>query len=74
MNKLENILKDLKPDIDFKNENNLIEDGILSSFDIVTLVAMLNEEYKINITVKELIPGNFSSMESILKMVKSLEG
>jgi acyl carrier protein len=74
MNKLENILKDLKPDIDFKNENNLIEDGILSSFDIVTLVAMLNEEYKINITVKELIPENFSSMESILKMVKSLEG
>lgn len=73
MNKLYDILNSIKPGIDFKKETNLIEDGILTSFDIVSLVATLNDSYDIDITVKDIIPDNFKSAETIMNMVNRLE-
>ena len=66
------ILNDLHPEIDFKKENNLIEDGILDSFDIVSLVAELNIAFDIQIGAKDIIPENFSSGDAIFKMVQRL--
>ena len=51
------ILMDLRPDIDFENEKNLIDDHILESFDIVSLVAGLEDEFDIKIRPKNLIAG-----------------
>lgn len=73
MNKLYDILNSIKPGIDFKKETNLIDDGILTSFDIVSLVATLNDSYDIDITVKDIIPDNFKSAETIMNMVNRLE-
>ncbi len=72
MEKLLEILKSIRSDIDFENETKLIDDGILDSFDIVSIVAELCEEYDITITVDMLEPENFNSAEAMLKLVESI--
>jgi len=67
------VLKRVKPDVDFENNKNLIDDEILDSFDIVTLVAALDEEFDIQITAKDVVPENFNSAEDIYNLVKRLE-
>ncbi len=67
------ILNEVKPGVDFENEKNLIEEEILDSFDIVNLVSKLDEEFDIEITPADLVPENFSSAESIKKLVDRLQ-
>lgn len=67
------ILKDLRPDVDFENEKALVTDGILDSFDIVSLVGELNAEFSITIGVDDLEPENFDSADAIEALISSLE-
>jgi len=73
MEKLIKILEGIRPDVDFKTEQKLIDDGILDSFDIVSIISELNEEYEIAIRVNELSPENFNSAEAIMRMVERLQ-
>lgn len=66
------ILMDLRPDIDFENEKNLIDDHILESFDIVSLVAGLEDEFDIKIRPKNLIAENFNSLDALTDLVETL--
>lgn len=72
MERLLEILGSIRPDVDFESENALVDEGILDSFDIVSIISELNDEYNIAIRVTELKPENFNSAESILKMCKEL--
>ena len=54
--KIRAILSELRPDVDFDSEQKLIDDAILDSFDIVTLVFELNDAFDLDIDVEELIP------------------
>jgi len=72
MEKLLEILKSIRSDIDFENETKLIDDGILDSFDIVSIVAELCEEYDVTITVDMLEPENFNSAAAMLALVEQL--
>ena len=65
MEELLDILKDMKPGVQFENEANLIDDGILDSLDVMNLSVILNDEYDIEITPLDIIPENFKSIESI---------
>ncbi len=73
MEKLIKILENIKPGVDFTKEKSLVSDGILTSFDIVTLIANLTEEFDIEITVRDIVPENFESIETIKKLVDSKE-
>lgn len=73
MNELMEILEDLRPDVDFENETLLIGNGILDSFDIVSLVAALNDAFDIEIKPSDLIPENFNSAAAILALVEKLQ-
>ena len=73
MEELLEVLKRIKPGVDFENCDNLIEDEILDSFDIVSLVAAINEEFDIQITAKDIIPENFNSAEKIYDLIQKLE-
>jgi D-alanine--poly(phosphoribitol) ligase subunit 2 len=73
MDKLIKILESVKPGVDYQKEEHLVTDGILTSFDIVTLVANLTDAYGIDITVTDLVPENFESAQAILKMVENKE-
>ncbi len=67
------ILEDIRPDTDFEGEEALIDDNILESLDIVALVGELNDAFDIEITVDELIPDNFNSVDRLLDMIERLQ-
>lgn len=73
MERLIEILEGIRPDVDFKDEQQLMDDGILDSFDIVSIISELNDEYEIAIRVNELSPENFNSAEAIMRMVQRLQ-
>jgi len=72
MEKLLEILDELHPDVDFKTEEHLIDNKILDSFDIVTIVAEIDAEYDVAIPAEELIPENFNSAKALYALVERL--
>lgn len=73
MDELLNILKDLKPGVDFENEKNLIDDRILDSLDVMNLTVELNDEFDIEITPLDILPENFQSVETIYQLITLLQ-
>ena len=73
MEELMSILEELRPDVDFENETGLIANGILDSFDIVSLVTQLNDAFDIEIRPSDLIPANFNSAQAMLALVERLQ-
>lgn len=71
MEKLMKILNDVRPDLDFNKENKLIDDEILDSFDIITIVGEINDAFDININVGDLLPENFNSAKAIWDLIQS---
>ncbi len=72
MEKIEKILLDIKPDIDL-NSQELVDGGILDSFDMVTLVSELIHEFNIDINVEDIIPENFNSVSKIQSYIERLK-
>lgn len=68
--KIIDILKEIRPEFDFSEETDFIEQGMLDSFDIVSLVSSLDEEFGISIDGLDILPENFSSIESIIALLK----
>ena len=73
MEKVIEILESVKPGVNYNEETQLIDDGILQSFDIITIIAKLNEEFDVNFTVNEIIPENFNSAKAIYDTVCHLK-
>lgn len=67
------ILQGLKPDIDFENCTTLIDDELLDSFDIISIVSELNAAFDISIPAAQIIPENFNSAQALYEMVVRLE-
>lgn len=70
----EKILKiclDVCPNVDFENETALIDDEILESFDIISIVTNLMDEFDIFIDADDIEPENLNSLEGIVEMVRS---
>ena len=72
MEKLLEILTDLHSDVDFETEENLIDDGILDSMDIISLITEISEEYDVTITAKDIIPANFNSAAALYALIERL--
>lgn len=73
MEKLLEILTSIRSDVDFENETKLIDNNILDSFDIVSIVGELCDVYDITITADDLEPENFNSAAAILALVEKLQ-
>lgn len=73
MEKLMQILQDIRPDVDFENETALIDDGVLDSFDVVSIISELDDAFDVQIRITELDPENFNSAESIWNLVQELK-
>ena len=74
MEKIYSILEDLRPEFDFHASSNFIEDGLLDSFDMVSLISELESAYDILIDALDIIPENFSSVEAIAGIVEKNGG
>lgn len=73
MEKLLDILKGIRPDVDFNAEEALIDDGILDSFDIVSIISEIDDEFGVQIRITQLEPDNFNSAQSIWDLIQSLK-
>ena len=73
MEELMNILTNLRPDIDFNTADKLIDDEILDSFDIITLVGEVNDAFDVQIGVEDLLPENFNSAAAMMALITRLQ-
>jgi len=67
------ILENLHPEIDFDTCDNLIDGGLIDSFDIVTIISEINEEYDVVIPAEEIVPENFNSAKALYALIQRLE-
>ncbi len=67
------ILAEIRSDIDFENETALIDDGLLESLDIVAIVGEFNEEFDVEISVEDLIPENFNSVDAMVELIANAQ-
>ena len=74
MEKLIEILEDIQPDADYESCTTLIDDGILDSFAILSIVSELQDEFDITINPADIIPDNFNSAKALWDMVCRLKG
>lgn len=72
MDELLEILKELHPEVDYNTCTTLIDDKILDSFDIVSIISEVNEEYDVAIPAEEIIPENFNSAEALYALIVRL--
>ena len=67
------ILQELHDDVDYATHEKLIDEKVIDSFDIITLIAEIYDRMDVAIPAEELIPENFNSYASISALIKRLE-
>lgn len=73
MDELLEILNGLHPEVDFEVEEHLIDNEILDSFDIVTLIAEIQEVFDVTIDAKRILPENFNSAKALYALIQEIE-
>ena len=73
MDELLNLLSEIRPDVDFQNEEALIDDEVLDSFDIISIVGEMNDQFDININVSDLLAENFNTVEAMWDLIQKLQ-
>ena len=67
------ILEEIRPEFDFKESDNFVEDGYLDSFDIVTIVSEIEANFEVIIDGLEVVPENFETVQTICKLIRKME-
>ena len=65
------ILTEAVPGVDFETETALVDDEILESLDIVTIVSEIKDAFEVEISVDDLVPENFNSVEAMLALIQA---
>jgi len=73
MDELLEILQELHPEVDFAKCNSLIDDKILDSFDIVSIISEINDKFDVTITAKYIKRENFNSADALYGLIRKLE-
>ena len=73
MEELIALLQDVRDDVDFENCKDLIDGKILTSFDIIQIISVIDDEYDVAIPATEIIPENFNSVEALYAMIRRLQ-
>ena len=72
MEDLLEILTNLHPDVDYETCTTLIDDKILDSFDIISIITEINNEFDVAIPADKIVPENFNSAAALWALVESL--
>lgn len=67
---IKEIMEELRPDLDMETETDLIDQGTLDSFDIISLVSELNDAFDIHISVEDLVPENLNTLDAMVQLVE----
>jgi acyl carrier protein len=70
MKTIAEILKEIRPEFDFTVSSDFIADGMLDSFDVVTLVSALDKQYGISINGTDIVPENFRNLQTIEALLR----
>lgn len=73
MDELIEILEDINPEVDYSVSQNLVKDGILTSFELVVLVTQIQDVFGVSIPPAWIVPENFNSAAAIMGMIERLE-
>ena len=73
MEKLIEIMQNLHPDVDFETYDGLVDDGILDSLDIVTLITDIHDAFDVSIPAEEILPENFNSAKALWELIERLD-
>ncbi|MBE6698279.1 MAG: acyl carrier protein [Ruminococcaceae bacterium] len=73
MEQLIEIMQNLHPDVDFETYEGLVDDGILDSLDIVTLITDINDAFDVSIPAEEILPENFNSAAALWELIERLD-
>lgn len=71
MKRIEEILKEIRPEFDFDEHSQLICDGMLDSFDLITLVSDLDKQFNISISGTDIVPEHFADIAAIRKLLET---
>ncbi|MGN0666501.1 MAG: acyl carrier protein [Huintestinicola sp.] len=74
MNDILEMLNEIRPEFDFENSSDFIEDGLLDSFDIITLIDMIQEKYNAVVDGLDIIPENFCTVSAIESLIRKSGG
>ena len=73
MKNLLELLQSVRSDIDFEKEEKLVDDGLLDSFDIVSIISEVSDRFGVDISVDDISPENFNSMEKLNALIERLK-
>ncbi len=73
MDELMELLQELDPEVDFENEEALIDDRILDSLTILALIADIEETFDVTVPAVEIVPANFNSAKAMYAMIERLQ-
>ena len=73
MEELIELLQDVRDDVDFETCDDLIDGKILTSFDIIQIIAAINETFDVEIPATQVIPKNFNSVKALYAMIEKLQ-
>ncbi len=73
MQELIDILSELHPDVDFTKADHLVDDGILDSLDIISLISEIDDRFDIAIPAEEIVPENFNSAKALHALICRLD-
>ena len=68
--KLLAMLKEIRPDVNFEGEKSLIDNDVLDSFDIISIIQAIDDNFGVVIDADDLEPVNFNSYEAMLELIK----
>lgn len=71
--KVKNILREVKPTKKLENVRDIVEGGYLDSFEIMHLISKLCDEFEVEITIDDIEPVNFNSVDAIVAMIETLK-
>ena len=74
MEELIELLQDIVPDADFENCETLIDDRIITSFDVLTIVSEIQDEFQVELSPADLVPENFNSAKSLWALIEKRKG
>ena len=72
--KILEILAELRPEFDFENSSDFIEDGLLDSFDIASLISVIEERFSVKVDGLDIVPENFLSVDAIISLIEKSGG
>ena len=73
MKELLKLLKKIKPEVNFEGNEHFIDNEELDSFDIVSIVSAINDEFDIEIGAGDIVPEKFNSVEAMYELIQKLE-